>query len=795
MSAELSVSDALLTPVPLVDVPKDAGTQGFATLSAHVSERLGEAPANLLGSAWEMACAAHAGQWRRSGEPYITHPLAVAGIVNDMNMDIDSLLAALLHDVIEDTEVTKEDIAARLGVVVAELVDGVSRLDRIHGVADRATEAAENHAAPARAPKLGKGVRVEAKDNAAPARAPERFDNIHKMALAMSRDLRVIVIKLADRLHNMRTIAALDSEATRRIALETMEIYAPIAMRLGMQGVCEELEGLSFEALHPMRARRIAVAVKKAAGHRSELTEQIRAQIEWHLVHKRGFRAKVLGRQKSVYSIYRKMQTKMRTKMQTKMRTKMQTKRTSFKEIMDVYGFRVVVDDVDTCYRALGAIHGLYCPRPGHFKDYIAMPKANGYQSLHTVLFGMYGVLVEIQIRTPTMNHAAQHGIAAHWAYKEGDDAVSAVEHRQRVLNWVNGLLELQRRTGGDAREFIEHLKADLFPDEIYVFTPRGEVVELPVNATALDFAYAVHTDIGNQCKDCTVNGRPAPLSQTLESGDTVLVSTDESASPQLDWLDFLATAKARVAALHVLNQRRREDILALGQALLDQECQHAHQCRLAEVGETRRQAFVTALGKASFEDCLADIGNGRYPVRLAAWRLMDAEFVAGPPIWRSWLKRINLAKREPLVIDGSEGMSLTFSKCCRPIPGDDIVGHLTSNRGLSVHVIGCRAWKREKGQADAIPLRWSEKLSAHADGFETEVRVEIETDRGAMTMLANCATRLDAVIEELQQIDQSQRLCLVVMRMRVRDRVHLARVIRGMREIKAVNKVRRSRA
>ena len=759
MSAELSVSDALLTPVPLVDVPKDAGMQGFATLSAHVSERLGEAPAKLLGSAWEMACAAHAGQWRRSGEPYITHPLAVACIVNDMNLDIDSLLAALLHDVIEDTEVTKEGIAARLGVTVAELVDGVSRLDRIHGVADRATEGAENHAVPARAPK--------------------RFANIHKMALAMSRDLRVIVIKLADRLHNMRTIAALDREATRRIALETMEIYAPIAMRLGMQEVCEELEGLSFEALYPMRARRIAAAVKQAAGHRSELTEQIRAQIEWHLVHKRGFRAKVLGRQKSVYSIYRKMQTK----------------RTSFKEIMDVYGFRVVVDDVDTCYRALGAIHGLYCPRPGHFKDYIAMPKANGYQSLHTVLFGMYGVLVEIQIRTSTMNHSAQHGIASHWAYKEGDDAVSAVEHRQRVLNWVNGLLELQRRTGGDARGFIEHLKADLFPDEIYVFTPRGEVVELPVNSTALDFAYAVHTDIGNQCKDCTVNGRPAPLSQTLESGDTVLVATDESASPQLDWLDFLATAKARMAALHMLNQRRRGDILALGQALLDQECQHAHQCRLVDVGEARRQACATALGKASFEDCLVDIGNGRYPVRLAAWRLMDAEFVSAPPIWKSWLKRINPTKREPLVIDGSEGVSLTFSKCCRPIPGDDIVGHLTSNRGLSVHVVGCGAWKREKRQADAIPLRWSEKLSARADDFETEVRAEIETDRGEVTMLANCATRLDAVIEELQQIDQSQRLCLVVMRMRVRDRVHLARVIRGMREIKAVNKVRRSRA
>ena len=760
MSTELDLSGVSAAPAPRRAPP--SAVQGFLTLSRKVAERCGEDQARALRDAWDVACLAHAGQLRRSGEPYVTHPLAVASIVDDLNMDIDSLLAALLHDVIEDSEFTKESIAERFGDVVADLVDGVSKLEKIHGLADRAVDAAG----------LSAGHPL-------PARAPKRFANIHKMTLAMARDLRVIIVKLADRLHNMRTIAALDRAAARRIALETMEIYAPIAARLGMQEICEELENLSFAALYPMRARRIAAAVERAAGHRRELVEQVRAQIEWHLVHKRGFRAKVFGRQKSVYSIYRKMLTK----------------RVSFREIMDVHGFRIVVDDVDTCYRALGAMHGLYRPRPGHFKDYIAIPKANGYQSLHTVLFGMHGVPIEIQLRTPTMERTAQHGIAAHWAYKVDDDAVSAVEHRQRVLNWVNGLLDIQQRTGGDTREFIEHLRADLFPDEIYVFTPHGEVVELPVGATALDFAYAVHTDIGNQCRACTVNGRPAPLSQTLQSGDTVSVISDDSASPRPDWLDFLVTPKARVAALHMLDQRRREDILTLGRALLDQELQHAHQCSLGDVGEERRRGFAAALGKASFEDCMVDIGNGRHPVRLAAWQLMDTGFVPKPSMWRSWLRRISPDRREPLVIDGAEGMSVSFGKCCWPIPGDTIVGRVTANRGLAVHSIECKAWKREKFEREAIPLRWSEKLSARGSDFETEVRVEMEPDRSVMTMLANCVTRLDAVLEQLQQIDRSQLLCVVVLRMRVRDRVHLARVIRGIRSIKAVNKVMRSRA
>ncbi len=745
-------------PVPEQQEPP-ADAQTIAALCERVDARLGAEHVDSLRSAWQLAESAHAGQRRRSGEPYIIHPLAVAYIVDELNMDIDSMLAALLHDVIEDTPIRKEEIAGQFGVVVADLVDGVSKLDKLHLLSPQPWRAAP--------PNVGKRVSEQLQ---------KQFASVQKMALAMSRDLRVIIVKLADRLHNMRTIAALDRDRARRVALETMEIYAPIALRLGMQRISEELEHLGFATLYPMRARRIQAAVAEARGNRRELTERVRSQIEWHLVHKRGFRAQVLGREKSIYSIYRKMQSK----------------RLSFKEIMDVYGFRIIVDDVDTCYRTLGAVHGLYRPRPGNFKDYIAIPKANGYQSLHTVLFGMHGVPVEIQIRTRNMEATAEQGIASHWAYKAGDQSVSAAAQRQRALHWVNGLLELQQRTGADSREFIEHLKADLFPDEIYVFTSRGEVLALPAGASALDFAYAVHTDIGNQCHSCMVNGRLAPLAQTLENGDTVDVVSDRDAMPKPAWLDFLVTAKARAAALHALKQHRREDALALGRSLLDQELQNAFDHRLERVSDPVRRAFARSLGKPDFEDFLADIGGGRHPVRLAARQLMDAVAGTQSPAWQSWFRRINrIAKPEPLVVEGTEGMALIFSQCCHPIPGDGIIGRIRPNRGLVVHTADCQGIRKDRA-GEKIALRWSENLPAR--DFPVEVRVDMEPDRSALATLAHCATRLEANVEQLKQTDRDQRLCLVVVRLRVRDRVHLARVIRGFRAIKAVSKVTRSK-
>ncbi|MEE4460992.1 RelA/SpoT family protein, partial [Azotobacter chroococcum] len=595
------------------------------TLADRLLTYLAPDQVNLVRRAYYYAEQAHDGQRRRSGEPYVTHPLAVANILADMHMDHQSLMAAMLHDVIEDTGIPKEALVEQFGETVAELVDGVSKLTQMKF------------------------------ENKAEAQA----ENFQKMAMAMARDIRVILVKLADRLHNMRTLDAMPYEKSRRIAKETLEIYAPIANRLGMHSMRVEFEDLGFKAMHPMRSARIRQAVRRARGNRKEIV----AKIEQSLVNcleREGLGGDVKGREKHLYSIYKKMRGK----------------RKAFTEIMDVYAFRIVVDKVDTCYRVLGAVHNLYKPLPGRFKDYIAIPKANGYQSLHTTLFGMHGVPIEIQIRTREMEELANNGIAAHWLYKSGDEDPIRGNHA-RARQWVKGVLELQQ-SAGNSLEFIESVKIDLFPDEVYVFTPKGRIMELQKGSTAVDFAYAVHTDVGNSCIACRINRRLAPLSQPLESGATVEIVTAPGARPNPAWLNFVVTAKARTHIRHALKQQRRSESISLGERLLNKVLA-GFDASLEQTPEERIREVLDEYRMEVLEDLLEDIGLGNRMAYVVARRLLTSEGEELP------------SAEGPLAIRGTEGLVLSYARCCSPIPGDPIVGHLSAGKGMVVHLENCR--------------------------------------------------------------------------------------------------------
>ena len=509
---------------------------------------------------------AHDGQKRRSGDPYIIHPLQVAEILSDMRMDHQSLMAAMLHDVIEDTGIAKDALKAQFGEAVAELVDGVSKLNHI----------------------------------SFETRAEAQAENFQKMTLAMARDIRVIIVKLADRLHNMRTIGPLNPEKRRRIAKETLDIYSPIANRLGMYELRSELHELAYRAMYPMRIERIERAVQNVTGNRKKIVAEILESLEGALENT-NIKARVEGREKAANSIYRKMCDQ----------------RKSFSDIMDVYAFRIVTESVDDCYRALGIVHNLYKPRPGRFKDYIAIPKANGYQSLHTTLFGMHGVPIEIQIRTSEMDAMASGGIAAHWLYKAGSDDTAAV---QRTNRWVQGLLEIQQRAG-NSLEFIENVKIDLFPDDIYIFTPKGKIMELPTGATAVDFAYAVHTDVGNRCVACRIDKALAPLSTVLQSGQTVEVVTAKHAKPNLGWLSFVVSGKARSAIRHFLKNQQRSESVSLGQRLLNRALVNL-ESSFDQVTDLQKQQLVGDAESAEFDDILEDIGLGNRVAYSVARRL-----------------------------------------------------------------------------------------------------------------------------------------------------------------------------
>ena len=701
---------------------------GIDALADRLSAYLGHDQVNLVRRAYFYAEQAHDGQRRRSGEAYVTHPLAVASILAEMHMDHQSLMAAMLHDVIEDTGIAKEALNAQFGETVAELVDGVSKLTQMN---------------------------FETK-------AEAQAENFQKMAMAMARDIRVILVKLADRLHNMRTLDAMPHEKSRRIAKETLEIYAPIANRLGMHNMRVEFEDLGFKAMHPMRSERIRAAVRRARGNRKEIVAKIEESIQVCL-QREGMEGEVIGREKHLYSIYQKMRGK----------------RKAFNEIMDVYAFRIIVDKVDTCYRVLGAVHNLYKPLPGRFKDYIAIPKANGYQSLHTTLFGMHGVPIEIQIRTREMEEMANNGIAAHWLYKSSDDEQPKGTHA-RARQWVKGVLEMQQRAG-NSLEFIESVKIDLFPDEVYVFTPKGRIMELPKGSTAVDFAYAVHTDVGNTCIACRINRRLAPLSQALESGSTVEIVTAPGARPNPAWLNFVVTGKARTHIRHALKQQRRSESINLGERLLNKVLA-SFDTHLEKIAPERVQAVLGEYRQEVIEDLLEDIGLGNRMAYVVARRLLAESGDETLP-----------GSEGPLAIRGTEGLVLSYAKCCTPIPGDPIVGYLSAGKGMVVHMESCRNIVEIRHNPEkCIQLNWAKDVTGE---FNVELRVELEHQRGLIALLASSVNAADGNIEKISMDERDGRISVVQLVVSVHDRVHLARVIKKLRALKGVMRITRVRA
>jgi guanosine-3',5'-bis(diphosphate) 3'-pyrophosphohydrolase len=679
---------------------------------------------NNVRRAYYFAEQAHFGQLRRSGEAYVTHPLAVAGILADMHMDHQSLIAAMLHDVIEDTGIPKSAIGTQFGPTVAELVDGVSKLTQM---------------------EFGSLEEKQA-------------ENFQKMALAMARDIRVVLVKLADRLHNMRTLGVLQTSKARRIARETLDIYAPIAMRLGMNSVRIEFEDLGFNALYPMRASRIDAALRRARGHRKELVDKIRHQIETTL-EQEGHEVEVIGREKHLYSIYKKMKSK----------------RKSFSEIMDIYAFRIIVDSVDTCYRVLGCIHSLYKPVPGEFKDYIAIPKANGYQSLHTVLMGMHGVPIEIQIRTHEMEAMANNGIAAHWLYKS--DSQSSSGSHARAREWVQGLLEMQQRAG-NSLEFIESVKIDLFPDEIYVFTPKGRILELPRGATAVDFAYAVHTDVGNSCVACRINRRLAPLSEPLQSGETVEILTAPGASPNPSWFNYAVSAKARTNIRHYLKNQTREDSVALGRRLLDRALA-VFDRSLDQLPEDQLEDYLQRHHYPLLDDLLEQIARGNRLPAITAQQILGELGDGQEPA---------SSKTAPVAIRGTEGFMVSYARCCHPIPGDPIEGYLSSEKGVVVHRERCRNLgdMREKSER-LVALRWDEEVEGE---YAVELRIEVENRRGMIAVLATRINSMGVNIERISTDDKDYQFTYVDLEIMVHNRVHLARIMKRLRAVNSVRKV-----
>jgi len=702
----------------------------FDSLKDVAQEYLSEPQIEALRQSYIVARDAHEGQSRSSGEPYIIHPVAVARILAEMRLDLETLQAALLHDVIEDCDVTKEDLEAQFGSAVAELVDGVSKLDKLK-FRDRKEAQAEN---------------------------------FRKMVLAMVQDIRVILIKLSDRTHNMRTLGALRPDKKRRIARETLEIYAPLAHRLGIHNIKTELEELGFEALYPNRYRVLKEVVKAARGNRKEMIQRIHSEIEGRL-HEFGLPARVVGREKNLYSIYNKMKTKEQR----------------FHTIMDIYAFRVVVNTADTCYRALGQVHSLYKPRPGRMKDYIAVPKANGYQSLHTSMVGPHGVPVEVQIRTEDMDQMADKGVAAHWSYKANGDR-SGTTAQIKAQRWMQSLLELQQ-SAGNSFEFIENVKSDLFPDEIFVFTPKGRIVELPVGATAVDFAYAVHTDVGNTCVGTRVDRNPYPLSKPLKNGQTVEIISAPGARPNAAWLNYVVTSRARTKIRQVLKTMRREESISLGRRLLNHALGDES---INTISEDSIQHVLGDLKVASVDDLLAAIGLGELMSIVIARRLLgnadeltEVESKDGKP-------------KKKLPIRGAEGILLSFANCCHPIPDDSIIAHVSPGRGLVVHRETCpnvRGYQKEPDKYMAV--EWTKDYD---QDFITELKVDMQNRQGALAELTNVISKTGSNIHGLSTEERDGRLYTVTVVLTTKDRVHLAGIMKKIRAMPNAPKVRRRR-
>ncbi len=696
-------------------------------LSERLTQYLNTNQIRQVCRAYYYAEQAHTGQRRRSGEPYIVHPLAVATILTEMHLDHQSLMAAMLHDVIEDTGIPKAALASQFGDTVTDLVDGVSKLTHIH---------------------------FESKEE-------QQAENFQKMAMAMAKDIRVILVKLADRLHNLRTLGSLKPEKRRRIARETLDIYTPIANRLGLNSIRVEMEDLCFEAIHPMRYQRIRKAVMSARKSREEIVENISSSIRNRL-SEAGITARVFGRRKHMYSIY----------------SKMRDQHKSLTDIMDVYGFRIVTDSPDDCYRVLGAMHSLYKPVPGRFKDYIAIPKTNGYQSLHTTLIGIGGVPIEVQIRTEDMEAMANHGIAAHWLYKSESDQASGT---QRARQWVQNLLELQR-SAGSPLEFVEHVKVDLFPDEIYVFTPKGKILELPTGATPVDFAYAVHTDVGNHCVACRIDKQPAPLSTHLQNGQTIEVITSPAAQPSPAWRNFVVTGKARSNIRNYLKNQRRSESVALGERLLSKAL-NAYDKTMADIDQANIEQVLSETELASMDDLLKDIGAGNRMAPLIARRLLAAN--------RDSDLDLDAIGSTPLAIDGTEGLVVNFAKCCSPIPGDPIIGHISSGRGLVVHTESCRNIGDLRDNPEkVVHLSWDKNITTE---FTVDLYVYMENRRGIIVDVAAAINMADANIDKIDVEERDAQLSVTHVKVSVQGRKHLARVIRRLRTIRGVSRILRT--
>jgi len=678
-----------------------------------------------LEEAYRFSEAAHAGQTRQSGDPYISHPLAVAEILAGWHLDGQTLMAALLHDVTEDTSVTKDEISDTFGKPVAELVDGVSKLDKIEFTSAEHLQA----------------------------------ENFRKMLLAMARDVRVILIKLADRLHNMRTLGAVQPAKRRRVARETMEIYAPIANRLGLNALYHELQELAFSHLFPLRFQVLAKATKAARGNRREMIGKSLDAVKKKLADS-AISATVQGREKHVYSTYRKMIEK----------------HLSFSEVHDIFGIRVIVADIPTCYLAMGALHGLYKPIPGKFKDYIAIPKANGYQSIHTDLIGPYGVPVEVQVRTEQMHRLAESGVASHWLYKDETDQLSDLQ--KQTHRWLQSLLEIQHQSG-DPREFLEHVKVDLFPDEVYVFTPKGKILSLPRGATTVDLAYAVHTDIGNRCVAAKVNGELVPLRQELRNGDRVEIITASHAKPNPGWLQYVRTGKARSNIRHFLKTMQYEESASLGERLLDQALRTL-KGSLAEVDEASWERVVRDGGARSKEELLADIGLGK---RLPA------------VVARLLLKRMDSREdaKTSVTIRGTEGMAVQLATCCRPIPGDGIVGSIKKGQGLVVHQSDCPAIVRSrKNEPDQwLDAEWDPRTTRL---FQAAIHVTVENQRGVLARIASQIAEAGSNIDSIATEEDRALFTTMHFVIEVANRQHLARVMRALRRLPDVKRLARAK-
>lgn len=700
----------------------------FSELRKQLASYLHKDQVELIASAYATAEKAHAGQVRSSGDEYITHPLEVAKILADMRMDYQSIIAAILHDTIEDTSVSKEEIAEKFGDKVAELVDGVSKLAQI---------------------------KFE-------SRAEAQAENLRKMMLAMARDIRVILIKLADRLHNMRTLDSLPREKQRRIALETLEIYAPIANRLGMNNFRVEFEDLGFSYLYPVRYKVLKEAVRKARGNRREIIDSVENDILAKLKHDKIKTKSIVGREKHLYSLYRKMRYK----------------DLSLSEIMDVYALRIIVNDVDSCYRVLGVVHSMYKPVHGRFKDYIAVPKANGYQSLHTTVLGPHGVPVEIQIRTEDMNNMAENGISAHWLYKSYSDTNSGNEAETRAREWLKGLLELQNNTGSSL-EFIEHVKIDLYPDEVYVFTPTGEIMPLPSGATCVDFAYNVHTDVGNSCIAAKVDRRLVPLSSRLSSGQTIEIITAEGAHPNPAWLSFVVTGKARSNIRHWLKTQQISESRQLGKCLIERALSSLS-LSIDGIADENFNRVAKELKLNSRDELYEEIGLGNQMAPLVARRLA----VESPKDHNHDIT--------PLAIKGTEGMVVSYAKCCRPIPGDPILGFLSAGRGMVIHRDNCNNVAEVRRFPEKyVFVQWAEEVLGE---FAVDLRVDVLNKRGVLATLANALSDCNANIENVHVEERDEHHSALIFLIHIRDRKHLALILRKLRANSVVIKVSRAK-